>query len=56
MSLWPWLPPVVPTVLSFAPLVFAGWCVKRWHRHLRNRQRPQLGPFKPVPRIGEPDA
>lgn len=55
MSLWPWLPPMVPTVLSFVPIVFAWWCVKRWHRHLRKRQRPQLGPFKPIPRVGEPD-
>ncbi|MFD9902837.1 hypothetical protein [Streptomyces sp. NPDC059063] len=55
MSLWPWLPPVVPTVLSLAPIALALWCVKRWHRHLRKHQRPQLGPFRPVPRIGEAD-
>ncbi|MFJ2771304.1 hypothetical protein [Streptomyces sp. NPDC087300] len=55
MSVWPWLPPLVPTVLSFVPVVIAWWCVKRWHRYLRGRQRPQLGPFKPVPRIGEAD-
>ncbi|MGH4029298.1 hypothetical protein ACQB60_10230 [Actinomycetota bacterium Odt1-20B] len=55
MSLWTWLPPLVPTVLSFLPLVFARWCVARWHRHLRKKQPPQFGPFKPVPRIGESD-
>ncbi|MFI7320158.1 hypothetical protein [Streptomyces venezuelae] len=55
MPVWPSLPPLVPTVLSFGPIAFALWCVKLWHRHLRKRQRPQLGPFKPVPRISEPD-
>ncbi|MCF3120301.1 hypothetical protein IPZ68_11390 [Streptomyces arenae] len=56
MPLWPWLPPLVPTALSFMPLVFAWWCVKRWHRHLRGQQRPRMGPFTPVPRIGAGDS
>ncbi|MFK4070469.1 hypothetical protein [Streptomyces sp. NPDC029674] len=56
MSLWTSLPPMVPTVLSFVPIAFAIWCVKQWHRHLRKRQRPQLGPFKPLPRISDPDS
>lgn len=55
-SLWPWLPPLAPTALSFMPIVLAWWCVKRWHRYLWKRQRPQLGPFKPVPRINKSDS
>lgn len=51
-SFWPWLPPAVPTMMSFVPIAFAVWCVKRWHRYLWKKQRPQLGPFRPVPRIG----
>ncbi|GHE93656.1 hypothetical protein GCM10018785_69320 [Streptomyces longispororuber] len=56
VSLWPGLPPLVPTVLSCVPLVLAWWCVRQWHRHLRNRQQPRFGPFTPVPRINEPDS
>ncbi|KOU46854.1 hypothetical protein [Streptomyces sp. WM6378] len=56
VSLWTWLPPLVPTALSFVPIVFARWLVARWHGHLRKRQRPRLGPFKPVPRVGESDS
>ncbi|MFK8909136.1 hypothetical protein [Streptomyces sp. YS-3] len=51
MSFWSWLPPVVPTLLSFVPVAFTVWCVKRWHRHLWKKQRPQLGPYRPIPRI-----
>lgn len=51
LSFWLWLPPAVPTVLSFAPIAFAVWCVRRWHRHLWKNQRPKLGPYRPVPRI-----
>ncbi|MFD9880573.1 hypothetical protein ACFWZT_03780 [Streptomyces alboflavus] len=56
MPLWSGLPPLTPTVLSFVPLVFAWWCVRQWHRHLAKQQRPQLGPFKPVPRINKPES
>lgn len=50
-SVWPWLPPAVPTILSCVPIACAIWAVKRWHRHLWKTQRPQLGPYRPVPRI-----
>lgn len=50
-SFWAWLPSATPTLLSFLPLVCVIWCVKRWHRYLWKKQRPQLGPFRPVPRI-----
>ncbi|MFD5702359.1 hypothetical protein [Streptomyces lasiicapitis] len=56
MPLWPWLPPLVPTALSCAPIVLAWWCVKRWHRHLRKKQQVEFGPFTPVPRFGERDS
>ncbi|WP_369215584.1 hypothetical protein [Streptomyces flavofungini] len=55
MPVWTWLPLAVPTVLSFLPIALALWCVKRWHRHLRKRQRPELGPFTPVPRVSDHD-
>lgn len=55
-SVWPWLPPAVPTFLSLVPISFAIWCIKRWHRHLWKTQRPQLGPYRPVPRISDPDS
>ncbi|MFI1177894.1 hypothetical protein [Streptomyces melanogenes] len=50
-SFWTWLPPAVPTLLSLAPIACVIWCVKRWHRHLWRKQRPQLGPYRPIPRI-----
>lgn len=56
MPLWSWLPPLAPTALSFVPIGFAWWCVRQWHRHLAKQQRPQFGPFKPVPRINSPDS
>ncbi|MEU7582641.1 hypothetical protein AB0B50_34235 [Streptomyces sp. NPDC041068] len=56
IPLWSGLPPLVPTVLSFVPIVFAWWCVRQWHRHLAKQQRPQFGPFKSVPRINKPDS
>ncbi|WP_405658330.1 hypothetical protein [Streptomyces sp. RK9] len=56
MPLWSGLPPLTPTALSFVPLVFAWWCVRQWHRHLAKQQRPRFGPFKPVPRINDPES
>lgn len=50
-SFWVWLPPVTPTLLSFLPIICTIWCVKCWHRHLWKKQRPQLGPYRPIPRI-----
>ncbi|WP_225987464.1 hypothetical protein [Streptomyces spectabilis] len=56
MSLWLWLHPLVPTVLSFVPIAFAWWYVRQWHRRLAKQQRPRFGPFKPVPRVIEPES
>ncbi|MEI5102836.1 hypothetical protein RB200_35285 [Streptomyces sp. PmtG] len=56
MPLWPQLPPLVPTGLSFVPIVLAWCCVRQWHRHLAKQRRPQFGPFKAVPLINKPES